>query len=85
MPLRSAGQSGPHDSVQPQSGSWAMTGKEPVARREARRLQVATIGRMDAIGHSQAMAGSPDADFAIDAKRLAVLRMAFVFSAPRFS
>jgi hypothetical protein len=72
-----------------------MTGKEPVARREARRLQVATIGRMDAIRNSQArtsegLAGWPDADFAVVAKRLAVLRnsseaLAFCFSAPRLS
>jgi hypothetical protein len=54
------------DNVQKQSGDWTMTGKVPVARRDPQKIP-ATIGRMDAITNTKAMAGSPDADFAVPA------------------
>jgi hypothetical protein len=64
-------------SAQQHSGDWAMTGKVPVARVEGQELLPATIGRMKAIRNIKTMAGSPDADFAID-QRLAILRMVFL-------
>lgn len=74
---RSAGHCGPHDNVQKHSGNWTMTGKVLVARRDPPKIP-ATIGRMDAIQNMRAMAGSPDADFAI-VTRTASCRLAHGF------
>jgi hypothetical protein len=54
-----------------------MTGKVPVARRDPSKIP-ATIGRMDVIQKTKAMAGSPDADFAI-VTRTASCRLAHGF------
>jgi hypothetical protein len=70
------------DNVQKQSGNWTMTGKVPVARRDPPKIP-ATIGRMDAIQNTRAMAGSPDADFATS--RTASCRLAHGFCVLDFS